>query len=119
MAEVNLRISEFIPFQMGLQIPCCVYPPKAAKNVVSTSSAVLGGDLPCVGSSEGVPDSGRTCDARSCAYVHCHSAQISCCFGDWLFEREECHCARALWSGAQFHRGASLGSGICGIHRWV
>jgi len=41
-------------------------------------------------------------------------------FGDWFSQREERHCrGSGIWrQGAQFHRGAPLGSGVPGIHSW-
>jgi len=57
------RLSEFIPFQMGLQIPCCVYPLEATEGVIWGSPEILGADLPCLGSAERMSDSGRSCDA--------------------------------------------------------
>src|SRR6516162_3158280 len=67
------RLSEPIPFQMGLQIPCGVRAQATAKGAFRESSSSSGRSLPCAGPAEGVPDSRRASAAGPRAYVYRHS----------------------------------------------
>jgi hypothetical protein len=97
---------------MGAQIPCGVYPQRTVKSFVSASATVIGGDFPCLGPAEGVPDSGRPCDARSCAYVYCDSSKASGFLGDWLPEGERAIAiAREFCSRERNFTGEHLGDG--------
>src|SRR6516164_8437046 len=93
-----------IPFEMGLQIPRCVYPQAAAESVVWQSPPALRGGLPCFGPAEGMPDSRRTSEAGPCAYVHSDSSEVPGGFGDRVPEGEECDCrGSAVRPGAELH----------------
>jgi hypothetical protein len=57
------RLSKLIPFEMGLQIPCGVYPKEETESPVWEGATPVESYLSCLGSAEGVPDSGRSSDA--------------------------------------------------------
>ena len=62
-------LSEPIPLEVGLQIPCGLHPEAPAEDPVWESAASTRGDFSCLGSIEGVPDSRRASPAGPCA--HC------------------------------------------------
>src|SRR5437588_11426233 len=60
MRRMNVRaLSEPIPFQMGLQVPCSVCAQAPPESHLWADPAAVGTDLPCAGPTEGMPDSGR------------------------------------------------------------
>src|SRR5256886_2944735 len=52
-------VSEPIPFEMGLQIPCRVCSQAAAPRAVCANPPSIGTDLPCSGPTKGVQDRGK------------------------------------------------------------
>jgi hypothetical protein len=99
------RLSEPIPFEMGLQIPSSVRAQAAAKSAFWASSSSSGRSLPCSGPAEGVLDSGRASAAGPRAYVYRDSPQASGGFGDRVAQGEEryCHCP-TVWQRTQLRR---------------
>src|SRR5205085_9604403 len=112
MRRMNVRaLSEPIPFQMGLQVPCSVCAQAPPESHLWADPAAVGTDLPCAGPTEGMPDSRRAPHAGPCAYVHRHSAETPRGLGNRFPEREECDrdCPVA-WEGSKLVRRAFLGS---------
>ncbi len=114
-------LSELIPFKMGLQIPCGIYPKEEAEGPVWAGSAPTEGDLSCLGTAERVPDSGRSSHGWPYSYVNCDSTKVCSCFCHWFFEGEErdFRSKGSLRQGEELHRRASLGSGIRSIDGWI
>src|SRR5437016_6328472 len=74
MRRINDRaLPEPIPFQMGLQVPCCIRAQTAAKSHLRSDTPTSGTDFPWAGAAKGMPDSRRASDAGPCAHVHRHS----------------------------------------------
>ena len=55
---------------MGLHVSYSIYPEAAQESVVWGYEEDAGASISRVGTTEGVPDSGRSYAKRSCAYVH-------------------------------------------------
>src|SRR5437868_6150446 len=88
---LNVRVlSEPIPFQMGLQVPCGVRAQGPTESDLWSDPSAIGTDFPCLGAAKGMSDSRRASDAGPCAYVHRHSAQTPGGFRYRVSEREEC-----------------------------
>src|SRR5947209_5479562 len=89
---LNVRVlSEPIPFQMGLQVPCGIRAQGPTESDLRADPSAMGTNLPCPGAAEGMPDSRRASNAGPCAYVHRHSAQTPGGVGNRVSQREECH----------------------------
>ena len=56
-------LSKLISFEMGLQIPCGVYPEEETKGPVRAGTTPPWQDISCLGSAERVPNSGRSSGA--------------------------------------------------------
>src|SRR5215831_17988173 len=112
MRRMNVRaLSEPIPFEMGLQVPCCVRAQAPTESHLWADPAAVGTNLPCLGPAEGMPDFGRAPHAGPCAYVHRHSAQTPGGIGNRVSERKECdRDSPAARQGSKFLRRAFLGS---------
>src|SRR5207253_1452437 len=88
---LNVRVlSEPIPFQMGLQVPCGFRAQRPPKNDLWADPSAIRADLPCLGAAERMPDSRRASDAGPCAYVYRHSTQTPGGVGHRVSQREEC-----------------------------
>src|SRR2546430_10435428 len=106
MRRINDRaLPEPIPFQMGLQVPCCIRAQTAAKSHLRSDTPTSGTDFPWAGAAKGMPDSRRASDAGACAHVHRHSPQAPGGFGDRVSQREERHCdCPAVRQGTELDR---------------
>src|SRR5947209_17211539 len=71
------NLSEPIPFEMGLQVPCCVRTQAPAESHLRPNASTIGRDFSCVGAAKRVPDYRGPLDARPCAYVHRDSSEAS------------------------------------------
>src|SRR5260370_1482511 len=88
-----------------------------AEDHLRPAPSEIGDDLPLVSAAEGMPDSRRTSDARPCTHVHRDSPQAPGSFGDWVSQREECHCdCPAMRQGTEFLGRTFLGPRLCRLH---
>ena len=89
-----------------------------AQSNIRADAPSSGTDFPCAGPAKGMSDYRRTPDAGPCAYVHRDSPQAPRGFGDWVSEREKCHCdCPAARQGTEFLGRTFLGPGIRRLHR--
>ena len=97
--------------EMGVQIPCGVYPEVSKEESVSRITKTFDRSVPALGTAEREPDRRRALDVGSRAYVDCDSAEVCCIAGGGIHQRQECDSLGANIRGkkAKFYRPALLG----------
>ncbi len=108
------RVREPKSHEMGVQIPCRVYPEVPKEKFVSGVAKALDRSISAVGAAEREPDRRRTLGVRSRAYVDCDSAEVCGVASGGVHQRQECDSLGAnLWGKeAEFHRATFLGKRI-------
>src|SRR4029077_6505306 len=118
---LNVRVlSEPIPFEMGLQVPCGVRAQGPTESHLWADTSAIGTDFSCTGAAEGMPDSRRAPHAGPCAYVHRYSTQTPGGFRHRVSQREECDrdCPAARQGKELLGRGF-LVSALCCMHQRI
>src|SRR5215813_2778036 len=102
------------PYEMGMQIPCRVYPQRAAQSAVRPTARRLGRGVPGAGPTEGEQGGGGASAPGSRPHVALDSAEVRGVAGGGVSQGEECnlHCAHVWREGAQLCRRAVLGAGV-------
>src|SRR5208283_3798960 len=107
------------PYQVGVQIPCGVYPQVPEEDLARRTATALGRGVPQAGGAEGESNRRGASAARPRAHDDRDSAQVCGVASDWVYQREECGPpGTGVWREEEELRGpALLGARVLRIDR--